>query len=447
MSDALSIVDAAREAGDAPALIHGDRRYGFAELAALAQQRLRGMPEDFGPLPLLGRNTPDALVTLYALLQTRRPALLLHPKLTDAEQAREIDATRRSAAALPADVAAIIYTSGTSSGTGLGRGAVLTRDALLASLAASAANLGWRPDDRWLLAMPLARVGGLSVVTRCLAARKPVVLAEGFDAQTLPALLDEQRVTLLSLVPTMLTKLLDAHPAWRAPAHLRVLLVGGAAASPRLLARAAERALPIVITYGCTETCSQVSATPYSLRHAPAQAGVGRPLPGAELRIDERGHVLVRGAMRMAGYLGEAQLSADEWFDTGDLGRWDTQGFLHLDARRTDLIISGGENVYPAEVESVLESCPGVVAAAVFGIDDDTWGQLVAAVLVADRAAAAELPQRLPAFLADRLAAHKRPRRLGFVTELPQTSAGKLDRAALAASPPPLHELHHRRPR
>lgn len=447
MSDALSIVAAAHDGGDAAALIAGTRSWGFAELAALVQQRQPLLPREPGPVALTGRNTVDTLVMLYALLQARRPALLLHPRLTDAEQAREIDATRHAAASLPSDTAAIIYTSGTSSGTGFGRGAVLTRSALLASQAASAMNLGWQPDDRWLLAMPLARVGGLSIVTRCLAARKPVVLSEAFDARTLPALIDEQRVTLASLVPTMLARLLDAHPDWRAPSHLRALLLGGAAASPRLLARAAERGLPIVITYGCTETCSQVSATPYAQRFAPAVAGVGRPLPGAELRIDDDGHVLVRGAMRMAGYLGEPLLAAEDWFDTGDLGRLDAAGHLHLDARRTDLIVSGGENVYPVEVEHALESCPGVVAAAVFGIPDETWGQIVAAVVVADRAASGTLTRQLPDLLAQRLAPHKRPRRLGFLAELPNTPAGKLDRAALAANPPPLHELHHTRPR
>jgi len=443
VSDGLSITAAAREAGGALALVTCDGRYSFADLAQLAQQRLRELPDTPGPVTVVGSNTLDTLVTLYALLEARRPALLLHPKLTAHEQAQEVAATRRAAATLPADAAAIIYTSGTS---GQARGAVLTRGALLASLAASATNLGWNDDDRWLATMPLARVGGLSIVTRCLAARRPVVLSEAFDAGTLPHQLAEHRVTLLSLVPTMLVKLLDEHPGWQPPAHLRALLLGGAPASPRLLARAAERALPIVITYGCTETCSQVVATPYEQRHSPDACGVGRPLHGAEVRVDERGHVLVRGAMRMAGYLGEAPLDPRDWFDTGDLGELDAAGNLRLHARRSDLIISGGENVYPAEVEHVLESCPGVAAAAVFGVADEAWGQLVAAVLVADSVTAVQLPERLPAFLESRLAPHKRPRRLGFLAALPHTPAGKLDRAALSERPPQLRELHHRRP-
>jgi O-succinylbenzoic acid--CoA ligase len=433
--DALSIAAAARAAGGAPALRVDERSWTFAELAAAVAPRAAELARERDPWPLTGSNSLDTLLTLYALLEVGRPALLLHPKLTPHERSAELAATAAAARTLPADAAAIIYTSGT---TGRARGAVLTREALLASAAASAANLGWADDDCWLLAMPLARVGGLSIVTRCLAARRAVALAGAFDAQALPRQIVQHRATLLSLVPTMLVQLFDAHPHWRAPDHLRAVLVGGAPASPRLLARAAERGVPVVLTYGCTETCSQVVATPYAARHAPASVGAGRPLPGVQLRI-EHSRILVRGPMRMAGYLGEAPLAADAWFDTGDLGTLDASGALHLHARRSDLIVSGGENVYPAEVEHVLEACPGVHAAAVFGLADETWGEVVAAALVTG-------PQPPPdrvlvEHLAARLAPHKRPRRIGVVPELPLTPAGKLDRAALAALSPSLRPL------
>ena len=429
-SDALSIVAAAHEAGDAVALHTEERRYSFAQLAALTARRMATLTPLLQPgavHPVVGSNTLDTLLTLYALFELRVPALLLHPRLTAAEQATERAATERAAAALPADAAVVLYTSGT---TGRARGAVLTRPALLASAQASADNLGWQPDDCWLLAMPVARVGGLSIVTRCLAARRAVALAPAFDARRLPQWIERWRITQLSLVPTMLAMLLDAHPTWTPPTCLRVVLIGGAAASPALLARAAARRLPVVVTYGCTETCSQVVATPYAQRFDAAACGAGRPLAGVQLRI-EAGRVLVKGPMRMAGYLGEPPLAADDWFDTGDLGDIDTQGHLHLHGRRADLIVTGGDNVYPAEVEQVLETCPGVRAAAVFGVPDETWGQVVAAALVAG-------PQppdddTLRAHLATRLAAHKRPRRIGFVAALPHTAAGKPDRLALAA--------------
>jgi O-succinylbenzoic acid--CoA ligase len=217
------------------------------------------------------------------------------------------------------------------------------------------------------------------------------------------------------------------------------VLIGGAHATPKLLARAAARRVPIVITYGCTETCSQVVATPYAYRFHAGDHAAGRPLDQVELRIDD-GRILVRGPMRMAGYLGETPLASSEWLDTGDLGEIDAEGCLHVHARRHDLILSGGENVYPAEVERTLEEYPGVAGAAVFGIPDETWGQVVAALLVADHTApptpAEHDAPSLEQFVAGRLASFKRPRRVAWVPALPLTPGGKLDRAALSAFAP-----------
>ena len=444
MKEALSILAAAREAGDATALHVGARRYSYGELARLTEQRLAALAPQVRPgsaHPVVGSNTLDTLLTLYALLELRVPALLLHPRLTEAEQDSERAATARAAGRLPAGAAAVLYTSGT---TGRARGAVLTRSALVASADASTANLGWHDDDCWLLTMPVARVGGLSIVTRCLAARRAVAVAPAFDAALLPQWIARHRATQLSLVPTMLTFMLDAHPGWAPPEHLRVLLLGGAAASDKLLARAAERRLPIVITYGCTETCSQVVATPYDMRFNAAACGAGRPLPGVQLRVDD-GRIQVRGPMLMAGYLGEEPLAPGAWFDTGDLGELDAQGFVHLHARRADLIVTGGENVYPAEVERVLEGCPGIEAAAVFGIADETWGQTVAAALVAGPQPPSD--DALLDHLGQWLAPHKRPRRICFVPSLQITAAGKLDRLALTALVPALRPLRPPTPR
>jgi O-succinylbenzoic acid--CoA ligase len=289
--------------------------------------------------------------------------------------------------------------------------------------------MGWEPDDCWLLAMPIARVGGLSILTRCLIARKAVALAPSFDAALVPQWIDQWRVTLASMVPTMLALVLERHPDWRPPPFLRCIQVGGAEAPPRLLKEAAQRKVPIVITYGCTETCSQVVVTPYALRYNPAPCGAGKPLAGADVRLVD-GHIQVRGPMRMAGYLGGASLDPEAWFDTGDVGQFDPAGCLHVRARRADLIVTGGENVYPAEVERVLEACHGIRAAAVFGVPDETWGQVVAAAFVADGTPPTD--DQINAFLEHHLATHKRPRRIAFVERLPQTAAGKLDRSGLA---------------
>jgi len=429
LSSALSIFAAAQDAGGVTALRLGEQHFNFGQLAELVRERLRSLnldPSDGAAYPLSGTNALETLVTLYALLEARVPALLLHSRQTDAERAAVLAAAHRAGRVNHPGAAAVIYTSGT---TGQARGAVLTRAALLASAQASAANLGWQDDDCWLLAMPVARVGGLSIVTRCLAARRCVALAPAFDARLLPQWIVEQRVTLVSLVPTMLAQCLAAHPDWRPPCHLRAILLGGAAASRKLLDRAAERRLPIVITYGCTETCSQVVSTPYAMRYEAADHGAGRPLAGAQIRVID-GRIEVRGPMLMAGYLSEPALDPRAWFDTGDLGEIDAGGCLHVHARRSDLIVTGGENVYPAEVERVLEGCAGVAAAAVFGVPDETWGQTVAAALVADGALATN--SAIIEHIRARLAPYKRPRSVCFVTALPQTGAGKLDRQALA---------------
>jgi O-succinylbenzoic acid--CoA ligase len=440
LNDALSIFAAAREAGGAVALHVGGTSLTFAQLAGMARARLRALEHDTRdgkPYPLTATNTLDTLVTLYALLAGGIAALVLDPRLTSPELRALQDAAARAGHLAHADAAAIMFTSGT---TGTPRGAVLTGDALVASAAASAANLEWRDDDCWLLAMPIARVGGLSIVTRCLAARRALALVPAFDAALFPGWIAATRITLASLVPTMLMRVLDAHPAWTAPDHLRALLIGGATASAALLQRARERGLPIVITYGLTETCSQVVATPWDARFAPAADGAGMPLPGAEVRVVD-GRIEVRGPMLMAGYWGAPALPPGAWFDTGDLGEIDARGCLFVHARRVDLIVTGGENVYPAEVERVLEEFPGVTAAGVFGVPDETWGQTVAAALVAQPAPA---PETLARYLCARLAPHKRPREICLVGALPQTTAGKLDRQALPALATALQPLRLR---
>ncbi len=438
MNDELSIFAAARAAPRAVGLRTDEHTFTFSQLAQLTEQRLRSAElqrSDTTPFVLDGTSSVDTVIALYALLEQRRPVLLLHPKLTESERNAALGAVERGAGTLPRDAAVIVLTSGT---TGEPRAAVLARDALLASAAASAANLGWQDDDCWLLAMPIARVGGLSILNRCLIARRAVALASAFDSAQLPGLMQRHRVTLASLVPTMLAKVLDAHPQWAPPAHLRAVLIGGAAAPAKLLERAALRGVPIVITYGCTETCSQVVATPYEFRFDAARCGAGRPLPGAQVRVVD-GHIQVRGPMRMTGYAGEPPLDPQAWFDTGDLGNFDADGLLHVKSRAGDVIITGGENVYPAEVERVLEAFTDITAAGVFGVPDETWGQVVAAAVVAHGRPIDE--QALAAFLSSRLSPHKLPRRICVVPALPHTGAGKLDRAALPTVATALREL------
>ncbi len=441
-SDPLSIVDAAREAGDAVALRIGARSYTFAQLADLAIARALTLERGTDvrmPHPLVGTNTLDTLVTFYALLERRVPALMLHPRLTVAERAALLASAARLGPLTHDDAAAVLFTSGT---TGEPRGAVLTRAAFIASARASAENLGWHDDDCWLACMTVAHIGGLSIVTRCLAARRCVALAERFDAAGFPGWISAQRVTLASVVPTMLARALDASPQWQPPARLRAVLLGGAAASPRLLETAAKRRVPVLATYGLTETCSQVTTTRYGARFDASDTSAGPPLPGVEIRVVD-GRIHVRGAMLMAGYWDAPPLARDAWFDTGDIGDIDARGCLAVLARRADLIVTGGENVYPAEVEHELEALAGVAAAGVFGVPDELWGRTVAAALVGDASALADAT--LLAHIESRLAPHKRPRHVCFVASLPQTPGGKLDRQRLATLAPLLRPLGSRR--
>jgi O-succinylbenzoic acid--CoA ligase len=377
------------------------------------------------------------VITLLAAFELSLPAGLLHAGSTGTER-RALAQVMRAVPEVGStgsaeSILAVVPTSGTR---GTPKGVLLSRRAFLASAAASAGNLGWENDDRWLLALPLAHVGGLSILVRTLAARRCVVLtgSGSFDAMKTIRAIDERRVTLASLVPPMLQTMLEAHPAWRPPEHLRALLLGGGPASPDLLALAADRGVPVLTTYGLTEMCSQVTTQRYRTVNR-GEMGSGSPLEGVELRIVD-GEIQVRGPMLFSGYLEGGHmasgLDSDGWFSTGDEGELDGRGRLHVRGRLDRSIVTGGENVDPIEVEATLRSLPSIRDAVVFGVDDPKWGSVVAAALV--------LEGRTPELAALReemrsnLASYKRPRLIGLLPYLPRTAAEKVDRAAAEAA-------------
>ncbi|MCZ7685002.1 MAG: AMP-binding protein [Sandaracinaceae bacterium] len=273
----------------------------------------------------------------------------------------------------PCAPAVIVFTSGTS---GVPKGVCLSRAALVAATEAHAAALPWMERDRWLLAMPLAHVGGLLVVLRCLAARRAVVLGpDRFEPRALLEAAARGEATLMSLVPTMLERLLPAPP----PPSVRAVLLGGAACPPELLARGAPPAGRCSPTYGLSECTAQVCTQRLGGERA---RGVGPPLPGIEVRVRE-GVIEVRGPTRMDGYLDEPPLAREEWVRTGDLGALDGEGLLLVFGRADDVIVTGGENVDPLAVEEALRAHPEVDAACVVGVDDVRWGQAVVALIVA----------------------------------------------------------------
>ncbi len=444
----LSVLAAAREAPSGECLIADGRVWSYADVAkrvrtALASLRDRGV-QRLDRVALTPDVDVDSIVWLYALFELGCPAVLLHPRLTDRERADLLaeaqpvhsitsdwfDASVTDDAPPPephsADqILAIVYTSGS---TGTPRGACLSRRAFVASEAAHAANLRWNADDRWLLCMPPAHVGGLSVVTRCLIARKCVVLSPGpFDPAAVASVIDEGRVTLASLVPTMLGRLLSLD--WSPGPQLRAVLVGGAPLPDGLRELSTRRSVPILTTYGCTEACSQISTQkPEQSGHT----GSGPPLPGIEVRI-EGDEIQVQGDVLMDGYLGNdhggGPWTPDGWLRTGDLGTFLPDGQLLIRGRIDNLIVTGGENVSPSEVEAWLETIPGIASACVFGLPHEDWGEEVVAALVTDgtRFDARALRARLSA----ELAPHKHPKRICTLDALPLNRSGKIDRAAV----------------
>jgi O-succinylbenzoic acid--CoA ligase len=308
----------------------------------------------------------------------------------------------------PESVHTVIRTSGT---TGAPKAVELTYANHVASAIASAGALGGEPDDRWLCPLPLHHVGGLNVLIRSVVNRTAVVLHPRFDADRVRATLEAGEVTLASLVPTMLARLRAA--GLREASGLRAIALGGGPVPPELLDWARATGIPVVPVYGMTETCSQIVA-----------GSPGRPLTGVELEIADDGEILVRGPM-----VAPAAVADDGWLHTGDLGRLDEDGRLHVLGRLKELIVTGGENVAPLEVEQVLLGHPAVADAGVAGVPDPEWGEAVTAFVVLREPAAGE---QLQAWCRERLEPFKVPKAIHAVDRLPRNAGGKLLRDRLA---------------
>lgn len=472
----LSPVAAAEECPRRTALVFADRELSYGDLArcveqvvtwldesgAVAAARSSGRAVSFVADARLG-----TLALLYACLELGLPVLPLHPRTTPEERQRQLAALRPAAwidqAAVERLEARLEQTTGpsgrfrgpatprvrewmgdaepdeeldlawvlTSGTTGSPKAARLSRRAFLAAADASALHLGWHPDDRWLLSLPFAHVGGLSVLIRCLVARRTVVVDGSRSTHDQLATVHRHAVSLLSLVPTQLARWLELETI-TLPPSVRAILVGGARAPAELMKRARARGIPALRTYGLTEACSQVATEPLPLaRSASVVEGfVGRVLAGLEVDTGESGMIRVRGATLLSGYVDQTEpaTTADGWFATSDRARLDDAG-LHVFGRLDHVFISGGENVFPEAVEAVLATHPSVIAACVIGLPDPRWGQRGVA-LVTLRAPAS--PDELEAWAAAHLAPHERPMRWCIVDRLPSLPTGKLDRQAAA---------------
>jgi O-succinylbenzoic acid--CoA ligase len=453
----LSVFDVAERHPSALALITPELRFSYAELAVkvsatAAQLEARGLLQASAePVAVVARPGLSCLCVLHALWAYGVATFTLPARLPAEERATWAARARARAIVDPDDVDSLSIASPspvppelapeapfaivpTSGSTGAPKLVVLSRGAFSASAQASAANLPLDQQDRWLLCLPLSHIGGLSILTRCLLSASAVVAFDPGRAGLLARLpelatcLERDQVSVVSLVPTLLDALLTLAPPWQPGPALRAVLLGGAATHAELLARARLRGVPVLVTYGLTESCSQVATTRVgtSPRVRSGLVSVGPALPGIELKIDETARICVRGPTLCTRFIdGERAIDEQSWLRTGDRGYLDEAGELFVLGRASDVIITGGENVDPVRVEAALVSAPGVKAAAVFAVPDPRFGELVVCALVPS---GDFRPSLVRAALERVLAPHELPRQLALLDALPELPNGKLDR-------------------
>ena len=416
--------------------------YQAEELAhVLSHSRARGVF-------LADSHRGDSLPPILAAVRDRLPDLRTVVRFSDWERFR----TSGDGATLPdvdpGDPAQILYTSGT---TGRPKAAVLTHRGLTNNARLAAQAIGMRAGESVVNPMPLFHVAGGGLMTLGVTAVLGTqVLPPRFDPALLLELTETYRGAMIGGVPTMLTALL-AHPsrAHRDLACVRYALTGGAPVAPEL-AREVEAVfgVPLVTTFAQTESSCSITVAGASDEAADRAETVGRPLPQTEVKVTDPstgqtmpcgavGEICARGYLVMRGYLDDPQatsaaIDAEGWLHTGDLGSMDQRGYLAIAGRIKDMIIRGGENIYPREIENVLASHPGVAEAVVVGVPDRFWGEVVGAVI---RPAGHPAPgeAELAEHCRARLAAYKTPVRWLVADSFPLTATGKIRKDALSA--------------
>ncbi len=442
MSDWLSA--ASQASPDHPFVIAPSRSWSFGEaearVAALAGA-LRS--RDVGPgsvVAVWAGNDVESVAAIFGAWRAGASVLLLNTRLTAAEASLQVaqagahhllgiaapdlgvpgfDPTTLAAAPLPGTppnpdrLALVVFTSGS---TGRPKGVRLTFGNLEASASGSAAHLGHTADDRWLCNLPVFHVGGLSILIRSARETSTAILEPGFDPVRTAALLRAGDATLASLVSVTLARTLDVHVGRYS--GVKAALIGGGPVPPDLVERAWEVGIPALPTYGMTETASQVATA------RPEDRKVV-PITGADIRA-MNGRLQVRGPMLSPGYLGEPDRPPGSWFETGDLGSVSDDGVVEVYGRADDVIVTGGEKVFPGEVEAAIRTHPGVVDVVVVGLPDPSWGSKVAAIYEGDAA-----PGELERHVRYRLAGFKVPSLWRRVESLPRLPVGKADRKAV----------------
>lgn len=316
----------------------------------------------------------------------------------------------------PEQIAVIMDTSATS---GTYKSVPLRWKQFYAHVQASQKILGVTEDDNWLMVLPMYHIGGLAILLRSLYNGTGITLMEKFNEELTLQLIENGLINMLSVVPTMLNRIVDRIYKH----HLRVVLVSGEFIPKPLVEKCLTKKIPIYKSYGMTETTSQ--STTFSVLDNPLKIdSVGLPLPGVTIRInnpDENGigEVLIQSPMLMDGYLGQEPVSG--FFNTQDIGYVDGDGYLYILDRRKNIIISGGENIYPREIEDVLYAHPAVSECAVVGMKDERWGQVPVLFVVSS------LDEHIIiSYLAKRIARYKLPKKVIHLAELPKNAMNKI---------------------
>ena len=320
-----------------------------------------------------------------------------------------------------------VFTSGTS---GKPKLVEFTLKNFYVNAISSALRIGSEPDDIWYLVLPLYHVGGLAIIFRTLILKTSIALDSKFDERRTMQAIVATNSTIISLVPTMLYRMLQQSKNVRALQRMRVILVGGAPTHPSLVAQCAQYSLNLFLTYGMTETTSQVAtAVPNELSEHPKT--VGLPLDGIEINIidkqnkilgfNEIGEIIISGEQLASGYWKGKKIGRN--FKTGDIGYCNAEGFVFIVDRKSNLIISGGENIYPAEIEAFLNQHRQITEACVVGIPDEEWGEKVVSMIEGE-----VTEKKIRDYCKDKLVGFKIPKHIVIVNQLPRLSSGKVAR-------------------
>ena len=492
---------------DRLALVYEGHEWTFAELYQSSAQLAKTLAEPLGleaphDLPkdlrvgMLCDNSPASYLTILAFMHLGVQIVMLNTRLSveelsyqvqdaqlnhifftcDAEakahalpsQSHEIETLYRAATEAPTaedvnlwvrpefdldQVMSILYTSGT---TGNPKGVMQSYGNHFWSSTSGALTSGITQSDAWVCTVPLFHISGLSILVRGLVYGIPVYLFRKFNASAVNDVLLAGKASIVSVVAYALTKLVadleerrSSGTAQSYPASFRYMLLGGGFFEDSLLEHCERLGIPVIRSFGMSETCSQVIATPLRPDHyKPGSSGV--PLFPNQLRIastdpdgeaqtlpaGQVGEIQIKAPALCVGYLGKpekyaAAFTTDDWYRTGDIGLMDGDGFLFVKARLTDLIISGGENVYPSEVEHVFARHHAIAEVAVVGHEDEEWGQVPWAYLVLREGEECPSDDALISFAREHLAGYKLPKRFIWIDALPKTSIGKIQKFKL----------------